>query len=213
MEEWALALVGSPWVFLITYLLCLIDGFFPPVPSESVVIALAALSISAGTPNLWIVGAVAAAGAFSGDQIAYLIGRKLDLPNSRLARNPRGARMIAAAGRSLGRRGALYIFAARYIPVGRVAVNMTAGSIQYDRNRFAVLTTFSAITWSIYSIALGISAGAWFDDHPIIAAIVGVCLGVAIGVGVEWIITFVQKRRAIRAQGMPRPNRNPRLGT
>src|SRR5690625_3931213 len=202
MEEWALALVGSPWAFIITYLLCLIDGFFPPVPSESVVIALAALSIASGTgtPNLWFVAAVAAAGAFSGDQIAYFIGRKLDLPNSRLARNPRGARMIAAAGRSLKRRGALYIFAARYVPIRRVAVNMTAGSIRYDHRRFVTLTSCSAVTWSIYTIALALSAGAWFDDHPIIAMIVGVVLGVAIGVAVEWIITLVQRRRAKRAE-------------
>lgn len=206
MEEWAIALAGSPWVFIITYLLCLIDGFFPPVPSESVVIALAALAVSAGTPNLWLVGIAAALGAFSGDQIAYAIGRKLDLPNSRLARTPRGGRMIAAAGRSLRRRGALYIFAARYVPIGRVAVNMTAGSIRYDHRRFVVLTCFSAITWSIYSIALGLSAGAWFENHPIVAMIVGVVLGVAIGIAVEWSITLVQRRRAARLQNNAQPS-------
>lgn len=206
MEEWAIALAGSPWVFIITYLLCLIDGFFPPVPSESVVIALAALAVSAGTPNLWLVGIAAALGAFSGDQIAYAIGRKLDLPNSRLARTPRGGRMIAAAGRSLRRRSALYIFAARYVPIGRVAVNMTAGSIRYDHRRFVVLTCFSAITWSIYSIALGLSAGAWFENHPIIAMIVGVLLGVAIGIAVEWSITLVQRRRAARLQNNAQPS-------
>lgn len=206
MEEWAIALAGSPWVFIITYLLCLIDGFFPPVPSESVVIALAALAVSAGTLNLWLVGIAAALGAFSGDQIAYAIGRKLDLPNSRLARTPRGGRMIAAAGRSLRRRSALYIFAARYVPIGRVAVNMTAGSIRYDHRRFVVLTCFSAITWSIYSIALGLSAGAWFENHPIIAMIVGVLLGVAIGIAVEWSITLVQRRRAARLQNNAQPS-------
>lgn len=200
MEEWALALVGSPWVFVITYLLCFIDGFFPPVPSESVVIALAALSISVGAPNLWLVGSVAALGAFTGDQVAYLIGRKLDLPNSRIARNPRGARVIAAAGRSLERRGVLYIFAARYVPIGRVAVNMTAGSIRYPRKRFVVLTCFSAFTWSAYSIILGLSAGAWFENHPILAMIVGVSLGVAIGVIVDRMIAFFHKRRAARAE-------------
>lgn len=200
MEEWALALVGSPWVFVITYLLCLIDGFFPPVPSESVVIALAALSISVGSPNLWLVGIVAALGAFCGDQIAYLIGRKLDIPNTRIGRTPRGARVIAAAGRSLERRGVLYIFAARYVPIGRVAVNMTAGSIRYPHKRFVVLTFFSAWTWSLYSIALGLSAGSWFENHPVVAMIVGVSLGVAIGIAVDQLITLFQSRRAARAR-------------
>src|SRR5690625_3326100 len=207
MEEWAIALAASPWVYIITYLLCLIDGFFPPVPSESVVIALAALSFSAGSPNLWLVGIVAAAGAFSGDQIAYFIGKKLDLPNSRLARTPRGGRMIAAAGRALTRRGALYIFAARYVPIGRVAVNMTAGSTRSDHKRFVVLTCFSAITWSAYSIGLGLSAGAWFRNHPIIAMVVGVVLGVVVGLFAEWAISLYQQRRATRgAQAAQKPS-------
>ncbi len=200
MEEWAIALAGSPWVFLITYLLCLIDGFFPPVPSESVVIALAALAVAVGTPNLFLLGIVASAGAFSGDQIAYFIGKKLDLPNSRLARTPRGGRIIKAAGRSLRRRGALYIFAARYVPIGRVAVNMTAGSIRYYYPRFVGLAFFSAITWSAYSIALGLSAGAWFHEHPIIAMIVGVGLGLLIGFIIEGVSATFRHRRATRPQ-------------
>src|SRR5690625_6436122 len=206
MEEWAIALAGSPWVFIIPYLLCLFDGFFPPVPSESVVIALAALAVSAGTPNLWLVGIAAALGAFSGDQIAYFIGRKLDLPNSRLARTPRGGRMIAAAGRSLRRRGVLYIFAARYVPIGRVAVNMTAGSIRYNQRRFVLLTCFSAFTWSVCSIALGLWAGARFAGYTSIAVTVGVVLWVSIGIAVEWSITLVQRRRAARLQNNAQPS-------
>ena len=35
LEGWALALVGSPWIFVVLYLFATIDGFFPPIPSES----------------------------------------------------------------------------------------------------------------------------------------------------------------------------------
>ena len=51
LEGWALALVGSPWIFVVLYLFATIDGFFPPIPSESVVIALAAVSMAEGTPE------------------------------------------------------------------------------------------------------------------------------------------------------------------
>ena len=61
IEAWALALAGSPWIFVVLYLFATIDGFFPPIPSESVVIALAALAISSGQPNIWLVMLVAAA--------------------------------------------------------------------------------------------------------------------------------------------------------
>ena len=49
-SDWVLALVGSPWLFLVLYLFVTIDGFFPPIPSESVVIALATLATAAGEP-------------------------------------------------------------------------------------------------------------------------------------------------------------------
>ena len=48
LEGWALALVGSPWIFVVLYLFATIDGFFPPIPSESIVIALSAVAMSRG---------------------------------------------------------------------------------------------------------------------------------------------------------------------
>ena len=69
-----MALVGSPWVFVALYAFATVDGFFPPIPSETVVIALASLWASGGTPPLFPVILLAAAGAFTGDQIAYTIG-------------------------------------------------------------------------------------------------------------------------------------------
>jgi hypothetical protein len=46
--EWAGALAESPWVLAVLYAVTTIDGFFPPVPSESAVIGLAALPASRG---------------------------------------------------------------------------------------------------------------------------------------------------------------------
>lgn len=48
MENWILTLVASPLVYLGLYLFATIDGLFPPIPSESLAIALAALSVSSG---------------------------------------------------------------------------------------------------------------------------------------------------------------------
>ena len=55
MESRVLALAASPLVYLGMYLFSLIDGFFPPIPSESLAIALAALSASSGQPNLALI--------------------------------------------------------------------------------------------------------------------------------------------------------------
>ncbi|MGN8246947.1 DedA family protein [Cellulomonas soli] len=188
IEAWALALAGSPWVFLVVYLFATIDGFFPPIPSESVIIAFAALAMSGGDPPLLPLMLAAAAGAFTGDQIAYQIGTKVDVRRVRFLRRPAAQRTIDWAERALARRGASFIIAARYIPVGRVAVNMTAGALGFRRRRFVFLTALAAVTWAGYSTAIGVGAGLWLHDHPVVAVAAGVVGGVLIGLLVDWML-------------------------
>jgi len=195
VQEWILALAASPLVYVGLYLFAAIDGFFPPIPSESVVIALAALSVSTGQPNLALVVLVAAAGAFTGDQTAYTIGRRIDVHRVRFLRNPRGRKTLAWAERTLARRGPSFILAARYIPVGRVAVNMTAGAVGYPRRQFVWLTAFAAVTWAAYSSAIGIGAGAWFKGHPLVAIVVGVVGGLLLGLAVEAVLSWLRRRK------------------
>lgn len=188
LEGWALALVGSPWIFVVLYLFATIDGFFPPVPSESIVIALSAVAMAEGTPNIALIMVVAAAGAWSGDQIAYQIGTKVKVRQLRFLRSPKGQAAVDWAENALEHRGAAFIIAARYIPIGRVAVNMTAGAVGYSRRRFMGLTAIAAVTWGAYSSLIGIGAGAWLHDHTVVAVVVGVIGGLAIGLVVDWVL-------------------------
>lgn len=185
LEEWVLALAGSPWIFLVLFVFTTIDGFFPPIPSESVVIALAALAVATGEPSLWLVGLVAAIGAFIGDQVAYSIGKRLPVRRMRVMRGPRAQTTLDWAERTLVQRGAAFIIAARYIPIGRVAVNMTAGTVGFSRVRFTGLAAVAAISWSLYSVALGVGAGVWFGEHPVLAVAVGVAGGLLLGLAID----------------------------
>ncbi|QTE31276.1 DedA family protein [Pengzhenrongella sicca] len=207
MLEWILALAASPLVYVVLYLFATIDGFFPPIPSESVIIALAALSVTSGHPNIALIAVVAAAGAFTGDQIAYAIGQRIDVRRIRFLRGPRGQRTLDWAERALTHRGPSFILAARYVPIGRVAVNMTAGALAYPRRRFVPLTALAACTWSVYSVAIGLGAGVWFADHPLIAICVGVAGGVVIGLVVDWALASRQRRkeRSAGRAATPRP--------
>lgn len=195
LEDWAIALAGSPWVFLILYVFATIDGFFPPIPSESLIIGLAALSVSAGEPKLWLIGLVGAAGAFTGDQTAYSIGKHLPVRRLRFMQGDRAQKAFSWAERALAERGASFIIAARYIPVGRVAVNMTAGTVGYARRRFSLLAALAALTWATYSMLLGIGAGMWFRHHPILAVVVGVAGGCVIGFIVDRVLSWYGRRR------------------
>jgi membrane protein DedA with SNARE-associated domain len=203
VEEWLLGLAGSPLVFLGLYLFATIDGFFPPIPSESAVIALASLAVSSDKPPLWAVILVAAAGAFTGDQIAYTIGSHVNVRTLPFLRSAKAQAALDWAERALATRGASFILAARYIPVGRVAVNMTAGALHFPRRRFVGLAALAAITWASYSTAIGVGAGHVLEGHPVYAILLGVAGGLVIGVVVDKVLTRWARRPAAGASDEP----------
>ncbi|MCB2176196.1 MAG: DedA family protein [Actinomycetales bacterium] len=194
LGDWVMGLTGTPWVFVALWALALIDGFFPPVPSETVVIALASLSVSTGSPALWLVALVAALGAFSGDQVAYSIGKRVDLRRRGFLRSRRAMEAMDWAEHALQERGAVFIIAARYIPVGRVAVNMTAGGLRYPRGRFTVLAAIAAVSWAGYTVLLGSTAGVLFGSTPWLAVFVGVAGGVLLGMVADPLLSRLGRR-------------------
>ncbi|HUX69436.1 MAG TPA: DedA family protein [Cellulomonadaceae bacterium] len=211
LENAALALTATPWVYLLLFALAVVDGFFPPVPSETVLIALAATSVALGTPNLALVLVAGAAGAFVGDQVAYWIGSRVNVRRVRFLQGRTAQRTLDAASRTLDHRGGAFIIAARYIPVGRVAVNMMAGTVAYPRRRFVPLTAIAAVTWTVYSALIGIGAGAWLAANPMLAVVVGVVGGVLLGVLVDRTIYVIVRRRDAAAAARPEPAESSEL--
>src|SRR5690606_34764796 len=148
----------------------------------------------------WVLGAVAALGAFTGDQIAYALGRRLPVHELRIMQGKRQQRALRWADRALADRGAAFIIAARYVPVGRVAVNMTAGAVGFARGRVTLLTAIAAVTWSVYSVLLGIGAGAWLGENTVLAVVVGVAGGLALGFVIDPVISWFVRRRVGRSE-------------
>jgi membrane-associated protein len=196
VAEAILALAASPWVLVLLFVLCTVDGFFPPVPSESVVIALAATSATGHGPPLAAVLAVAALGAYAGDLIAYRIGTRVPPERIPWLRGERAARATARLATLLRRRGAALILGARYVPVGRVAVSMTAGATGYPWRRFLAVAVLAAVSWSGYSAVIGLAAGTTLGANPLLAAAVGVVGGLAIGLLADVVVRRVDARRS-----------------
>ena len=71
LEELILGAAEAWWMPLAVFLLSLVDGFFPVVPSESVLVALAAISDQRSSINLVQLFFLGWFGAFIGDQVAY----------------------------------------------------------------------------------------------------------------------------------------------
>jgi membrane-associated protein len=195
MESWIVALTGSPWVYPAMLGFATIDGFFPPIPSESAVIALAASATSTGRPNLLLVLLFAAAGAWCGDQIAYQIGSMVNVRTIRIMRGERGQKALDWAEHALEHRGPAFIIGARYVPIGRVAVNLTVGGVHYPRRLFMLLAAIGAVSWAIYSAVIGVAASIVLQHHPLLAILVGMVGGLAIGTVIEKIMSTRSRRK------------------
>lgn len=192
-----MSLASSPLVLVVVLLLVVVDGFFPPIPSESVVVALAAVGIATGLPNPWLVFLVAALGSFLGDNVAFQIGRSVGLDRFRWLRGPRIAAMREKARSGLERRPGVVILTARFIPVGRVIVNILAGASGFSRRRFIGLTAVSGIAWAAYSMLVGIVAGAWIRDNPLLGIGIAVGIALVIGAAVDAAGRWLSRRRAV----------------
>lgn len=195
INELILQTVASPWLFVVLLAVTIVDGFFPPVPSETVLVAAAAVLASTG--DVWALlplGLVAALGATIGDNIAFALGRRLGTTRWAWMRRPGIARAFAQAERALANRSAALILGARYIPVGRVAVNMSAGALRFPWRRFVPLSIVAGISWSALSLAIGLLAGSWVRDQPLVSAGIGIAVALVIGLVIDRV-TALRRRR------------------
>ncbi|MCJ7826882.1 MAG: DedA family protein [Demequinaceae bacterium] len=189
VESLVLSLTTSAWIYLAVWAVAIVDGIFPPVPSESIVIAAATTWRIEHTPVLWGVWLAAAAGAWCGDQIAFSIGRAVKPTRVPFLRGPKGRAILAWAEHALEHRGTAFILAARFIPIGRVAVNLTAGALRFPRRRFMVIDAVGACLWATYGCVLGVFAGSLVNDSLLLAIAIGVVGGILLGYLVDRLLT------------------------
>lgn len=191
LEELILGAAEAWWMPLAVFLLSLIDGFFPVVPSESVLIALASIAGVRNGISLTIIFLMGWFGAFIGDQIAYWLGRTIGVRRFRWMRTRSVVRVIGSVQTTLKHSGALVVITARHIPGGRVAVNFIAGATRMKVVKFMSLDFISAAIWAAYSIAIGYFSSGWLDNILLqiaLALVLAAILGWLIDRGIKKFI-------------------------
>lgn len=191
-------LASSPWLLPALLALVIGDAFLVVLPSETVVVALAALSGATGTPSLALVVPVAALGAVVGDSLCFAIGRAVGHDRWKWQRGPRIAAAIARARVAVLDRPAVLIFTARYIPFARIAVNLSAGATGMDYRRFLPLSIAAGTGWALYNTAIGLFFGRLLSATPLLAILVSVVVAVSLGLVVDLIA-----RRRSRPAALP----------
>jgi membrane-associated protein len=178
--------IGSPVSYLIAVLLPALDALLPWLPSETVIIALGAVTAGRVDPRIGLLVVLAAFGAWLGDNAAYLVGKRFGpAVDRRLFAGEKGAHRRAWAQRSLDRYGMRLIIACRFIPGGRTAVTLTCGMVGFPPRRFAFATAVAGIIWASYAFFLGRLGGKIFEDRPWAGLLLALGLGLAVGLLIE----------------------------
>ena len=185
---------ASGWAYAVLLLLALLDALVPVVPSETAVITAGVVAAS-GDLQLGLVIAAAAAGAFLGDNLAYLIGNRFGRRVAeRFFRGEKARKRIDWTEHQLETRGGEMIVVARFIPGGRTAVTLSSGTLGYPWRRFAAFDALAALGWALYASLLGFFGGQAFEDAPWKGLLIALGTGFAIA-GLVELIRWVRKRR------------------
>ncbi len=196
-------IMASPWALLAIFLVSLLDAFFPVVPSETTVIAGGALAATGGLSLPWMILA-ALAGALIGDHVSYGIGR---LAGTRAAgallRGDKGRAARAWAEDMLRIRGGLAIVALRFVPGGRTATTLTAGTLSYPLPRFTAFASVAALLWATYGGLVGYLAGGLFRGNHLLAVAVGIGISVVLSAVAE-TARYLLRRRRLAGSAAPR---------
>jgi len=186
---------ASGWAYAIVFIFAFFDSIVPIVPSETAVIT-AGVVASAGDLSLAPIILAGAAGAFLGDNTAYFIGRRFgERLVDRLAGGGKGHARVQWAHNQLEEHGGVLIVVARFIPGGRTAVTLGAGSLHYEWKRFVVYDAIAALIWASYAALLGYFGGRAFEHQPWKGLLLALGLAFAIAGIVEGVRWLLRRRR------------------
>jgi len=210
-----LTMMATPaWAYLALFGFLAVDAMIPVVPIQAIMITSGALTVY-GILDLPAVIAVGALGMFTGDSIAFVLGRtaghvgggnrlsaRLAPLRARFAPKQDGEatgpsktrRAAERFTRGLRRPGPLVMLLCRFVPGGRMAAGYHAGRTGYPIKLFVAYDGAAALAWATYGGLVGHIGGTAITQSAwrlfAIAATAAVIFGTA-----GWILALFGGRR------------------
>jgi membrane protein DedA with SNARE-associated domain len=167
-----------------------------PSPGETALVAAAILA-SQGKLHIWLVIVIGVSSAILGDNIGYLLGRKIgrDVLEARGPLHAHRRRAIAAGDRFFQRHGPKAVFLARWIALVRFAAAWLAGINRMPFRLFFFWNALGGLTWGV-TFGLAGYYGGHAASH--VFATIGVIGAIVLGVLLVGGLVYlrIRERRA-----------------
>ena len=153
--------VVSGIIFIETALLV---GFF--LPGDSLLFSAGLVAAVRNDVNIVILVLTVFLAAFIGDQVGYVLGRKIGRPYFQRRNSKRMQKMLARSERFYEKYGWWSVVIARYIPWVRTFVPPIAGTVKMNYYKFLSANALGAFLWGIGITLAGFYSGSisWVKD-------------------------------------------------
>ena len=125
----------------------LLFGFF--LPGDSVLFSAGLVAAAHGDIDITLLVAIIFMAAFIGDQVGFVLGRKVGRPYLDKRKSPRVQRMIARSEAFYEKTGWWAVVAARFFPWIRTFVPPIAGISRMNYYRFLSANALGALLWGV----------------------------------------------------------------
>jgi len=201
LTDWLDEVAGHWWFLFVIFGIAVADSVIPVVPSETAVI-MGGVAAGNGSQNLFLVIIAGATGAFLGDNLAYVLGRRFSpWINRRAETRPKTAKRLEWARDQIKARGGPLLVTARFIPGGRTALTVTSGLTHQPQGWFARWIGVAAVVWATYAAGLGFVFGNRFKDNHTAAFL----LAFGAALSITLIIEIVRHVRSKPSEAGPAP--------
>jgi membrane-associated protein len=142
----------------------LLLGFF--LPGDSLLFSAGLVAAARDDINIVILVFIVFLAAFIGDQVGYVLGRKIGRPYFQKRNSKRMQKMLARSERFYERYGWWSVVIARYIPWVRTFVPPIAGTVKMNYYKFLSANALGALLWGAGITLAGFYSGsiAWVKD-------------------------------------------------
>jgi membrane-associated protein len=139
-------------------------GFF--LPGDSLLFSAGLVAAARTDINVVILVFVVFLAAFIGDQVGYVLGRKIGRPYFQRRNSKRMQKMLVKSERFYERYGWWSVVIARYIPWVRTFVPPIAGTVKMNYYKFLTANALGAFLWGIGITLAGFYSGSisWVKD-------------------------------------------------